>query len=121
MKIGVFLPHLGPEMSPAAILEIAQEAERQDFASVWTLERLLYPRYFVPYGNNTLGIPTPEEQKSSYDPLETLSYVAAKTERIKLGTSVIDVFFHAPVVLARRLSTLDHFSGGRLIAGLGRG
>jgi probable F420-dependent oxidoreductase len=108
-------------MSLAAITEIAQEAERQDFASLWTLERLLYPRYFVPYGNNTQGIPVPEEQRSSYDPLETLTYVAAKTEHIKLGTSVIDVFFHAPMVLARRLTTLDHFSGGRLIAGIGRG
>ncbi len=121
MKIGVFLPHYGAEMSLASITKIAQEAERQDFASLWTVERLLYPRYFVPYGNNTQGIPIPEEQRSSYDPLETLTYVAAKTEHIKLGTSVIDVFFQAPVILARRLTTLDHFSGGRLIAGIGRG
>jgi alkanesulfonate monooxygenase SsuD/methylene tetrahydromethanopterin reductase-like flavin-dependent oxidoreductase (luciferase family) len=53
--------------------------------------------------------------------LETLAYVAAKTEHIKLGTSVIDMFFQAPIILARRLTTLDHLSGGRVIAGLGRG
>jgi probable F420-dependent oxidoreductase len=121
MKIGVTLPHVGREISPASIITVAQEAERQDFASLWTLERLLYPRYFVPYGNNTMGIPIPDLQRSSYDSLETLTYAAAKTEHIQLGTSVIDVFFQAPVVLARRLTTLDHFSGGRVIAGIGRG
>jgi alkanesulfonate monooxygenase SsuD/methylene tetrahydromethanopterin reductase-like flavin-dependent oxidoreductase (luciferase family) len=57
----------------------------------------------------------------TYEPLETLSYVAARTERIKLGTSVIDAPFHVPVVLARRFATLDRLSGGRVIAGLGQG
>ncbi len=51
----------------------------------------------------------------------TLSCIAAKTERIKLGTSVINALFHVPVVLARRFATLDQFSQGRVIAGLGQG
>lgn len=55
------------------------------------------------------------------DPLETLAYVAAQTERIKLGTSVVDALFRVPVVLARRYATLDQFSNGRVIAGLGQG
>jgi len=63
----------------------------------------------------------PDYFKSIYDPLETLSYVAAKTERIKLGTSVINALFHVPVALARRFATLDQFSQGRVIAGLGQG
>ena len=63
----------------------------------------------------------PESYANVYDPLETLAYVAAKTERIRLGTSIIDVLFHAPVILARRFATLDNLSGGRLIAGLGQG
>jgi alkanesulfonate monooxygenase SsuD/methylene tetrahydromethanopterin reductase-like flavin-dependent oxidoreductase (luciferase family) len=53
-------------------------------------------------------------------PLETLTFVAANTEKIALGTSVIDMFFHNPVVLGRRFSTLDVFSQGRAIVGLGR-
>jgi len=57
----------------------------------------------------------------TFEPLETLSYVAALTERIKLGTSVIDALFHPPVMLARRFATLDQFSNGRVIAGLGQG
>ena len=130
MKIGVALPHVATEInptsptvvaSPVTITQIAQEAERNDFASLWTLDRLFYPRQFVAYGNNTYGIPVPDEQRSTFDAIETLTYAATKTEHILLGTSVIDVFFQAPVVLARRLATLDHFSAGRLIAGVVRG
>src|SRR5947207_4809339 len=119
MKIGITLPQMGAESSPTAIAEIAQEAERLDFASIWVGERLLRPRHFVPYGGRNRGIP--EHQKISYEPLETLTYAAAKTERIKLGTSIINVFFQVPVVLARRFATLDQFSNGRVIAGIGQG
>ena len=55
------------------------------------------------------------------DPLETLTYIAAHTDRITLGTSVIDMLFHNPVVLARRFATLDVLSEGRTICGLGIG
>ena len=55
------------------------------------------------------------------DPLTTLTYVAGVTERISLGTSVIDMFFQNPVVLAKRFTTLDVLSDGRAIAGLGIG
>lgn len=119
MEIGLALPQMGPQATPAIITCIAQEAERLEYASVWVGERLLRPRHYVPYGNPP--IPMPDYFKSIYDPLETLSYVAAKTERIKLGTSVIDTFFHVPVVLARRFATLDQFSQGRVIAGFGQG
>lgn len=63
----------------------------------------------------------PEFYGSTYEPLETLSHIAAVTERIKLGTAVLVVPLHVPVMLARRLATLDRFSGGRVIAGLGQG
>ena len=53
-----------------------------------------------------------------FDPLETLDYVAANTKRIALGTSVIDMLFHNPVILARRFATLDVLSEGRTICGL---
>jgi probable F420-dependent oxidoreductase len=63
----------------------------------------------------------PEMFGSVYDPIETLSYVAAKTSRLLLGTSVLDALFHPPIILARRLATLDRLSDGRLIAGVGQG
>jgi len=55
------------------------------------------------------------------DPLETLTYVAANTNKISLGTSVIDMLSHNPVILARRFATLDDLSQGRAICGLGIG
>ena len=119
MEIGLALPQMGAETTPALIIQMAQEAERLDYASLWVGERLMRPRHFVPYGHPSN--PMPSYFKNIYDPLETLSYIAAKTERIKLGTSVINAFFHVPVVLARRFATLDQFSQGRVIAGLGQG
>ena len=62
----------------------------------------------------------PKDFAAVYDPIETLTYVAARTSRITLGTSVLDALFQSPVILARRLATLDRFSGGRLIAGIGQ-
>ncbi|MGA8085355.1 MAG: TIGR03619 family F420-dependent LLM class oxidoreductase, partial [Candidatus Nitrosopolaris sp.] len=63
----------------------------------------------------------PIEYEIMLDPLETLTYVAANTNKISLGTSVIDMLFHNPVVLARRFATLDILSEGRAICGLGIG
>ncbi len=53
--------------------------------------------------------------------MTTLTYVASVTERVSLGTSVIDMFFQNPVVLGKRFTTLDVLSNGRAIAGLGIG
>ena len=120
MELGIALPHVGPHASPGAILRVAQEAERLGYGSVWVLERLLRPTFPIPQFGGQLGL-MPETYATAYEPLETLTYVAAKTERIKLGTSVIDALFHVPVVLAKRFAALDQFSGGRVIAGLGQG
>ncbi len=120
MKFGFALPQTGSLASPAAIVEAAQEAERRGYATVWVLERLLRP-----LGPGTAdgrpGRPMPDAYAVAYDPIETLTYVAAKTTQIRLGTSIMVVPFHVPVMLAKRLATLDQFSGGRLIAGLGQG
>ncbi len=120
MDIGIALPQIGPSASPEAIARVAQEAERMDYASVWVLERLLRPTHAI-NGSGGSPAPMPKYYATVYDPLETLTYVAAKTKRIKLGTSIINALFHVPVVLARRFATLDQFSGGRVIAGLGQG
>jgi probable F420-dependent oxidoreductase len=63
----------------------------------------------------------PNDWQYIFDPLETLIFVAANTNKIALGTSVIDMLFHNPVILARRFATLDVLSEGRAICGLGIG
>jgi probable F420-dependent oxidoreductase len=120
MEIGIALPHFGPYASREAIIRVAQEAEQMGFGSLWVLERMLRPTHPVPWIGGRVAF-IDEPYAISYDPIETLTFAAAKTERIKLGTSVIDALFHVPVTLARRLATLDQFSGGRVIAGLGQG
>lgn len=119
MELGIALPSSGASASPEDIARVARDAERLGLAAVWTFERWLRPAE-----PDMLGVgpmPLPDSNAIVYDPLETLSYVAAITSRIRLGTSVLDTLFHSPVVLARRLATLDRLSGGRLLAGLGQG
>ena len=122
VKLGVHLPVAGKDASPQAIAQVAEEAERIGLDSVWVWERLMRPTVPIPMGGP--GGPVmeaPEGFGSVYDPIETLAWVAARTSRITLGTSVLDALFHSPVVLARRLATLDRLSDGRLVAGIGQG
>jgi alkanesulfonate monooxygenase SsuD/methylene tetrahydromethanopterin reductase-like flavin-dependent oxidoreductase (luciferase family) len=120
-KLGLALPTSGSGASPEAITDIAEGAERLGLASVWTFERLMRPiRGATPIGGGD-DVPLPEGYGCVYDPVETLAYVAARTTAITLGTSVLDALLHSPIVLARRLATLDRLSGGRLVAGPGSG
>jgi probable F420-dependent oxidoreductase len=122
IKLGVHLPVAGRGASPEAIAQVAEEAERIGLDSVWSWERLMRPT--IPIAMGGPGGPVmdaPEVFATVYDPLETLSYVAARTRRITLGTSVLDALFQSPVILARRLATLDRFSDGRLVVGIGQG
>ncbi|WP_199512666.1 TIGR03619 family F420-dependent LLM class oxidoreductase [Nucisporomicrobium flavum] len=120
MDLGVTLPTSGPHAGPDAIVRVAREAEALGYASVWTYERLLCPLGDVPQPGGPPR-PLPEHNRTTYEPLETLAYVAAQTRTVRLGTSVLTALFHVPVTLARRLATLDRFSGGRAVAGLGQG
>ena len=121
MKVGIVLPQTGESATSENILYIGKEAEKEVFDSVWVFDRLLWPlKPQTPYGGQP-NAPIPVEYQSILDPLETLTYLAANTDRISLGTSIIDMLFQNPVILARRFATLDILSGGRVIAGLGIG
>jgi alkanesulfonate monooxygenase SsuD/methylene tetrahydromethanopterin reductase-like flavin-dependent oxidoreductase (luciferase family) len=63
----------------------------------------------------------PTEYQTVLDPLDVLAYVTANTSKISLGTSVEDMFFYTPIMLAKRYATLDVLSEGRAICGLGIG
>ena len=85
------------------------------------MERLLFPvKPQSPYPATPDGS-LPEPYRYALDPLETLTFAAAQTKKIKLGTSILDLPYYNPVMLARRLSTLDVLSGGRLRVGFGLG
>lgn len=121
MRLGFFLPQIGAAATPEAIKNVAERAEALTYDSVWVTERLLYPlQPQTPYVASKDGS-LPDAYRRVFDPLETLSFAAAHTRRIGLGTSVLDMPFYNPVVLARQLTALDIFSGGRLRVGFGQG
>ena len=121
MKIGVSVPNIGPVATPEAVKSVAQKAEELGYSSLWTVERLLWPvKPQAPYPVTPDGS-LPEPYKHNLDPLDALTYAAAFTSKIRLGTSVLDMPYYNPVTLARRLSTIDILSKGRLTVGLGLG
>lgn len=119
VKLGLSLPSAGPGASPGAIATVAETADRIGLDSLWLFERLLSPIGEIDmFGQKR---PMPEIYNTVYSPLETLAYAAARTSRIRLGTSIMVALLHNPVALARSMATLDQLSGGRVVAGLGQG
>jgi probable F420-dependent oxidoreductase len=121
MKVGMLLPSAGQQATRENLIQAAKQAEEERFDSLWVWERLISPlNPQTPYPLTPDGS-FPIEFQSLFEPLETLTFVAANTDKIALGTSIMDMLFHNPVVLARRFATLDIMSEGRAIAGLGIG
>ena len=101
MKIGMGLPAAVPEADATALGEWAATAERLGFCSLSVLDRLVY---------------------DNLDPLVALAAAAARTERVELLTTVLNVPYRQnAVVLAKQLASIDRLSGGRLTAGLALG
>ncbi len=121
MKIGISLPQLGPQASPENLIRVAERAEQLGYDSVWVLERLMVPlNPQEPYPASPDG-KLPDTYKIVFDPIETLTFVAARTSKVRLGTSVLVLPYHTPIELARRLATLDVLSNGRVSVGVGAG
>lgn len=120
MQVGVGLPVAGQYASIEGIAQVARLADELDFAAVWTFERIIRPTAAIPSWDGTVA-PLPEIYKQVYDSLDTLSYVAAITKKVKLGTSIVDALFQSPPQLGKSFATLDQLSNGRVIAGLGQG
>jgi alkanesulfonate monooxygenase SsuD/methylene tetrahydromethanopterin reductase-like flavin-dependent oxidoreductase (luciferase family) len=114
-RIGVSLPQFGPHVGPDAVVTVAQAAERFGFHAVSVSERLLMP--VRPDWSNDAGLP----ESYVWDPVEMLTWAAAHTRRIRVSTGIVNAIFQPPIVLARRLATLDQLSRGRLDVGLGQG
>jgi len=120
MRFGFALPQVGSAVGPETLVTVAKRAEDLGFDSLWVLDRILWPvspRAPYPIGDGSL----PVKYRSVLDPLETLTFAAAHTRRIALGTSVLNLPWYNPVLLARRLTTLDVLSAGRLRIGFGIG
>jgi probable F420-dependent oxidoreductase len=121
MELGFALPHLGPIATRDNIRQVAVEAERLGYHSLWTNERLLKPiNPKTPYPGNPEG-ELEWQYETVFEHLTTLTFASALTERVRLGVSLINLPFHQPVQLAKRIATMDHLSDGRIDIGLGLG
>ncbi|SHM73546.1 TIGR03619 family F420-dependent LLM class oxidoreductase [Cryptosporangium aurantiacum] len=111
MDIGFGLPVAGGWATPENTITVARHAEELGYRTLWSFQRLLVPD----------AQPLPPQYLSVLDPLVALAYAAGTTERIGLGTAIVNAPFTAPAVLGQQLATLDVLSRGRLLAGLGLG
>lgn len=115
--------HIGITTFPTdramSVIRLGQLVEQLGFESLFLPEHSHVPV------DRSSAYPTggelPEDFYRFFDPLESLAAVAAVTSTLVLGTSTLVIPDHDPVMLAKRISTLDHLSNGRLIIGVGAG
>lgn len=120
MRLGLALPTFGPDARPEGILGICRAAEDMGYDSLWTGDRVLAPLVpGAPYPSGDGKMPRVYE--NHMDPLVALTFAAAHTSRVRLGTSTLNGLWQPPIMLARSLTTLDLLSRGRLDVGLGLG
>lgn len=117
MKFGVHLA----QVNPKGFVDVAVEADRLGYESVWMAEHLVLPVDMggSPYpGSDHPPIPP---ELPVFDAWNHLSFIAASTERVRLGTHVYNLALRHPFVSARAIQTLDILSGGRVEVGVGAG
>jgi probable F420-dependent oxidoreductase len=114
MKFGLFGVTMGVMSRPAGLAEMARAAEDAGFDSLWAGEHVVLPDPRRP--------PSPMDPRDpALDPVVGLTWAAAHTTHLRLGTGIIILPQRNPVVLAKELASLDVLSGGRLIFGVGVG
>src|SRR5215472_5861032 len=122
MEVGVFLPISGRAASREVLTRAAQAAERLGFAAVWSADRVVTPwRIDTPYPYAEDGVFIVPPDRPFFDSMACLSFLAGRTERIRLGISVLVLPYRHPLYWARLATTIDHLSGGRLVMGVGIG
>ncbi len=127
MEIGLQIPHTGAPATPQFVREWCSLADQAGFASLWGVDHLVMPQhtdslYTLARRPAAIG----DDGVSSllapnFELMTTLAYVAAVTDRIKIGTSVAVLSIRNAILNARQLATVDRYSGGRLIYGVGVG
>ena len=122
MQYGVILPNVGPMAQIETLASLAQRAESLGYSGVFLSDHIAIPadlRSAYPYRSDGRFPLTANDL--ILEPITALSYLAAVTERVHLGFSVLVLPYRHPVLNAKMLATLDVISNGRLIVGAGVG
>ena len=122
MGFGCVFPNRGPMATPANLARFAEKAEALGYDTVWFSDHIVIPtevKSFYPYHPSGQMPFNPSEPY--WEPLTVMGYVAGRTARIRLGTSVLILPYRNPVVTAKMLATLDVLSNGRVTLGAGVG
>jgi probable F420-dependent oxidoreductase len=124
MKFGIRIPppQMGPIGDPDFIVRYSQLVERLGFESLWTIDHtIMCVEYDSRYPYKTTGrTPIPADSNMP-DPLILMMMIAAVTERVRLGTSMLILPQRHPLILAKEVATLDQYSKGRITLGVGVG
>jgi probable F420-dependent oxidoreductase len=121
-KFGLMFANVGAFSTPEGAEAVGRAAEDAGFESIWTVEHVVVPAgYESEYPYDKSGKMPAGEVLDIPDPLVWLSFVAAHTRTIKLGTGILIVPQRNPLVLAKEVATLDKLSGGRMLLGVGAG
>ena len=123
MQIGFFAVGIGPSAHPELLALSARAVEQCEFHSLWTGEHVvLVSQYASKYPYTQDGrMPLPTTSIDILDPFATLTFAAAHTKTVRLGTGICLVPEHNPVVLAKQVASLDKLSCGRFDFGVGIG
>jgi probable F420-dependent oxidoreductase len=110
MRFGFLARNMGPEANAATLLEIAEAADSAGLDDLWVVDHIAIP---------------PDDAEGSggryLDPLATLAFLAARTQRIRLGTAVLILPYRPALPTAKWVATIQELSGGRLLLGIGAG
>ena len=122
MKVGIAFANILNFGTPEGSIQFAQAAEKAGVDSLWTVEHVIYPsNYDSEYPYDTSGKMMMAPDTDLTDPLIWLTWLAANTSSIRLGTGILILPERNPLVLAKELGTLDSLSGGRVELGIGVG
>ncbi len=110
MLFGLLLRNMGPKSTREMVLECARAADQSSIDELWVTDHIAIP---------------PDDAEGSggryLDPLATLAFLAAATERVRIGTGVLVLPYRAPLPTAKWVATIQELSGNRLMLGVGAG
>jgi probable F420-dependent oxidoreductase len=118
LDVGIY----GALARPETILALAGHAEEAGFESIWLADHVAFPVAIQSkYPYSATGQFPSRLSEALMEPVATMGVLVGATKRVRIGTAALIMPYRNPVLLARMLVTLDHFSGGRIVLGAGVG